>query len=316
MIFINLVAHPAVNWAVGTFVAVAVILVLEAGWRRRHRLNHRATVYAGRRRDLARQSPGGRTAIFDGWLPAVAKLILPVVPATERRQTKELLEGAGFRHPSGVVRFFGMKVASFVFGGLATLIVITSQRLLGGEPIWQSLAVLAGAFVGNLGPELMARLLRRRRQEKIRSSLANAIDLMIITANAGQSLDVAMARVAKEIARMAPELADELAVTTSELQALPSRRDALENLARRTGVTEIRSLTATLIQTIRYGTPLSQSLKALAHELRQTKLIRLEEKAAKLPALLSLPLMLLIMPAVFIVTAGPAVLNLIDAFSS
>ena len=92
------------------------------------------------------------------------------------------------------------------------------------------------------------------------------------------------------------------------------RATALRNLAERTGLRDMRSLTVALIQTIRYGTPLTQALRVLAAEMRQARVLALEEKAAKLPALLSLPLMLLIMPAVFIVTAGPAVLGLFDAF--
>ena len=102
-------------------------------------------------------------------------------------------------------------------------------------------------------------------------------------------------------------------MTTSELRALPNRRQALENFALRAGIAEARSLTSTLIQTVRYGTPLTQSLKVLAAEQRVAKVLQLEEKAAKLPAILSLPLMLLIMPSIFIVTAGPAMLSIGDA---
>jgi len=229
-----------------------------------------------------------------------------------RSQTKILLESAGFRGTKAVARYFGAKLIACVVGALAALAAVGQGTFAGNSPM-QAALLLAGFFVGGLLPEFVCKHIASRRRAVIRAFLADAIDLLIIATNAGQSLEVALTRVAAEMSRTAPALADELQVTTHELRALPNRRQALENFAVRSGVPEARSLTATLIQTIRYGTPLTQSLKVLAAEQRSAKLLRLEEKAAKLPAILSLPLMLLIMPSIFIVTAGPAMLNVGDA---
>jgi tight adherence protein C len=173
---------------------------------------------------------------------------------------------------------------------------------------------MVAAFGGGMLPELVVQQLARRRQKRIKEHLADAVDLMIIAANAGQSLDMSLGRVAEEMSRRAPALGEELQVTMSELRGFSDRRQPLENLARRTDLKEVKSVTATLIQTLRYGTPLTQSLKNLAREMREARMLALEEKAAKLPALLSLPLMLFIMPAIFVVTAGPAVIALGEAF--
>jgi tight adherence protein C len=112
----------------------------------------------------------------------------------------------------------------------------------------------------------------------------------------------------------APALAGELSITMAELQALPDRTEALQNLGDRTGIREVQTFSLALIQTIRYGTPFAASLKALGQDLRQARMIALEERGAKLPALLSLPLILFIMPAVFVVVVGPAILSIMESF--
>lgn len=238
--------------------------------------------------------------------------ILRVFGTGDRGKIKLLMQSAGFRSGAALANYFGAKLVCSITGCLGALGLVATGTIAGNLPL-QGAVILVGFFVGGMLPEMALKRLAARRQQRIRTTLPDAIDLLIIAANAGQSLEVSMNRVAKELTRNAPELADELRVTTSEIRALPNRREALENLALRSGTPEMRSLTATLIQTIKYGTPLSQSLKVLAAEQRQAKLLALEEKAAKLPALLALPLMVLIMPSIFIVTAGPSLLGIGDA---
>jgi tight adherence protein C len=235
--------------------------------------------------------------------------MLPLLGARDQAKTRFLLTAAGFRNQASLGRYIALKFLAMLLGGLAGLGLVL-EGVAAGRPILQSVLLCFMAFAAGLLPEAGLQAIRRRRQTAVRVSLADALDLMIIATNAGHSLDVALARVGRELEHMAPVLADEITVVTSELRGLPNRRQALENFATRTDLPEVRSLTATLIQTIRYGTPLSQALKALAIEMRQAKLLALEEHAARLPALLSLPLMLLIMPAIFIVTAAPAVIRI------
>jgi tight adherence protein C len=235
---------------------------------------------------------------------------LPIMPQGDRASARALLAAAGFRDAPALDRYVILKLLAMVSGAVLGLGIASNHSVAQAQPIVNIGVIAVAVIVAGLIPEFVLKAIKRRRQLTIKGSLADAVDLMIIAANAGHSLDVALARVGREMTRMAPQLADELEVTISELRALSSRRQALENLATRTGLPEVRALTATLIQTIRYGTPLVQSLKALAQEMRQAKLLALEEHAARLPALLSLPLMLLIMPAIFVITAGPAIVGI------
>jgi tight adherence protein C len=134
----------------------------------------------------------------------------------------------------------------------------------------------------------------------------------VICAESGLSLDAALDRVANEIGGASSELAEELSLTSIELGFLPERRHALLNLNRRTNLPSIRGVVNTLMQTEKYGTPLSQSLRVLANEFRDQRLLKAEEKAARLPATLTVPMIVFILPVLFIVLIGPAVLKVMD----
>lgn len=172
-------------------------------------------------------------------------------------------------------------------------------------------ALIAGAAVaGAIAPEAALRAMAAARRDRLRAAVPDAIDLLVIAAHAGQSLDMALDRVSQEMDGFAPEIAAELQITVAELQALPDRTEALRNFADRTDMPETRALVMTLTQSVRYGSPFADALKALGADLRQAKLLRAEEQGAKLPALLTLPLILFILPAVFIVVVGPAAVSM------
>jgi tight adherence protein C len=145
-----------------------------------------------------------------------------------------------------------------------------------------------------------------RRGELVRS-LPDALDLMVICTEAGLSLDPTFERVARELRLSAPDLAREVAVMSHELRLLPKREMALENFIKRNDYKEVRSLMSTLIQTLRYGTSLAHSLRVLAAESRNARMLAIEEKAARIPAMMSIPLVCCMLPAVFLVIAGPAI---------
>jgi hypothetical protein len=129
------------------------------------------------------------------------------------------------------------------------------------------------------------------------------------------SLDATLVRVSRELAPSCPDLAEELAITSAELTFLPDRRQAFENLNNRTDMNSIRGVVNTLMQTAKFGTPLAQSLRVLATEYRDARMFRAEEKAARLPALMTVPMILFILPTLFIVLMGPAALGIIDTFN-
>ena len=145
--------------------------------------------------------------------------------------------------------------------------------------------------------------------------MPDALDLLVICAEAGLSLDAALVRVSRELEMTWPELSEEFAITAAELTYLPDRGTAFENLNARTDMASIRGVVNTLLQTAKFGTPLAQSLRVLAAEFREARMTRAEEKAARLPAMLTVPMIVFILPTLFIVVLGPAILSVLDTFS-
>ncbi len=147
---------------------------------------------------------------------------------------------------------------------------------------------------------------------RIERQVPDALDLLVVCTEAGLSLDSAIQRIGKELGFTAPELAFELSVTSAELSLLPDRRTAIANLAKRTGSPSLRVLTTALVQTERYGTPIAQALRILSNEMRDQRMLRAEAKAARLPAIMTIPLIVFILPTLFVVIIGPALLQIYD----
>jgi len=157
-------------------------------------------------------------------------------------------------------------------------------------------------------------LLISRRQKKISSYFPDALDLMVICTNAGNSLSISIMRVANELQKICPPLSDEFKFTADQLQLDGDSASALRNMSKRIGIQSMRSLVTTLIQSQQYGTPISQSLKTLSRSERTAQLLALEEKAAKLAAKMTVPMVLFILPTVGIIAVGPAILGLMNLF--
>jgi tight adherence protein C len=169
---------------------------------------------------------------------------------------------------------------------------------------------LAGWFV----PLLLIRRGIKRRAKAIVAGLPDAMELLVICVEAGLAFEDGIDRVVSELQRSQPILAEELALTSADLKILPSRDRALANFAERVQVPSVRTVVTTLAQTMRYGTPLAQALRVVASELRNDSLMRLEERANQLPTLMTIPMMIFIMPTIFLIVGGPAALRMLDAF--
>ena len=187
---------------------------------------------------------------------------------------------------------------------------------LGDIPLqYRPLALVGAALLGFFGPDIYLSNVSSKRRHALRKALPDGLDLLVICAEAGLSLDTALNRVADEIATSSPEMADELGITSVELNFLPERRTALENLSKRVKIPAMRGVINTLIQTEKYGTPLSQALRVLSAEFREQRMLLAEEKAARLPAILTVPMILFILPTLFIVLVGPAMIDVYDQIS-
>ena len=205
-------------------------------------------------------------------------------------------------------------VMPIILGGLA----VTWIYILNMYPEWgwlKKYLAVAGSLVGGYkAPDIWLKNKIQKRSDEIRKGLPDALDLLVICAEAGLTVDAAFNRVAKELGKGFPELADEFGLTSIELGFLNERKQAFENLASRVDLDSVRGVVTTMIQTEKYGTPLASALRVLSAEFRNERMMRAEEKAARLPAIMTVPLILFILPCLFVVVLGPAACAISDGF--
>lgn len=241
---------------------------------------------------------------------------LQVLQEDQVKVVQQRLAQAGIRRKELAVSvIFSRMVMPIIFGGGACLWIYG----LGGTPDWSAMkkfgAFAAATILSYKAADIYLTNLVTKRTDAIRKGLPDALDLLVICAEAGLTVDAAFNRVAKELGRGYPELGDEFALTAIELGFLTERRTAFENLAYRVNLDSIRGVVTTMIQTEKYGTPLASALRVLSAEFRNDRMMRAEEKAARLPAIMTVPLILFILPTLFIVILGPAACSISDAFS-
>ena len=315
---------PADLLAIGVGgMAFVVVLALAVGVFRRDPLAARiravaqpeAARAAGLTGNSARGGPGadGARNLIEMMRRVVGRLDL-----LRSRQAEAIggkLACAGWRSKDALVIYLFAKLAlPLVSGcvGAGALFALPDIEV----PLLPALAALmAGVLGASYAPDLVVRRRSAKRRKAIGRALPDALDLLVICAEAGLSLDAALVRVTREIAPSAPALADEFGLASFELGFLPDRRAAFDNLARRIDLAAIRSLTSTLQQTEKFGTPLAASLRVIAAELRNARMMAAEAKAARLPVIMTVPLIIFVLPALFVVVMGPGILDIIDAFS-
>lgn len=244
-------------------------------------------------------------------------LTMKVLQETELKKAQQKLAQAGVRDKEmAIVVIFARLALPIIFGLLGLFLFYFSNTF----PEWGSLKRF-GTFAGMTilaykAPDIFIQNMITKRTDAIRKGLPDALDLLVICAEAGLTVDAAFNRVAKELGRAYPELADEFTLTGIELSFLTERKMAFNNLAYRVNLDAIRGVVTTMIQTERYGTPLASSLRVLSAEFRNERMMRAEEKAARLPAIMTVPLIMFILPTLFVVILGPAACSIADTFSS
>ncbi len=210
---------------------------------------------------------------------------------------------AGFRRDDALPVFFAIRLG-VAFGAFALL--ATPLILRPNVPL-----AIGACGLGYVLPGIVLARIMKRRQHRITLALPDALDLMVVSVEAGLGLDQAMQRVGDELDFAHPELSNELRLVNLELRAGKARAEALHNLAERTGVDDVSSLVAMLIQTDRFGTSIAKSLRVHSDTLRTKRRQRAEEAAAKTGAKMVFPLVFCIFPAIFVVTIGPAVIKIV-----
>ena len=213
---------------------------------------------------------------------------------------------------------FFIILARFVLPVVLGLAAVVALYGFGMFPDWSWLRrymTVAGVVGGSYkAPDIWLKNKITKRSHAIRKGLPDALDLLVICAEAGLTVDAAFGRVSRELGKAYPELGDEFGLTAIELGFLAERRNAFENLANRVDLEAVRGVVTTMIQTEKYGTPLASALRVLSAEFRHQRMMRAEEKAARLPAIMTVPLILFILPTLFVVILGPAACSINDSF--
>jgi tight adherence protein C len=229
------------------------------------------------------------------------------------QKTQQRLMQAGIRNKD--LAFF-IIFARFVLPVVLGIAAVVLIYLVNYWPEWGGVrryATVAGILVGSYkAPDIWLKNKVTKRSHAIRKGLPDALDLLVICAEAGLTVDAAFGRVSKELGKAYPELGDEFGLTAIELGFLNERRQAFENLASRVDLEAVRGVVTTMIQTEKYGTPLASALRVLSAEFRNERMMRAEEKAARLPAIMTVPLILFILPTLFVVILGPAACSIHD----
>jgi tight adherence protein C len=247
-----------------------------------------------------RESDGARRAV------ETLKRIGAAIPKSpsEMGKLRLRLVHAGFRRPDAVAVFLGIRV-----GAALVTFAVLATGFFARPNVPMALGAAGLGYV--LAGVVLARL-AKKRQHKIRLSLPDALDLLVVSVEAGLGLDQALQRVADELAYAHPELAEDLRLINFELRAGKPRVEALHNLAERTGVDDVASLVAVLVQTDKFGTSVAQSLRVQSDVLRTKRRQRAEEAAAKTGVKMVFPLVICIFPAIWVVTLGPAAIKFIQ----
>jgi tight adherence protein C len=309
----NLIAVLAATAVLVTFLAIWHTLQGRGSFDRRlqeitqRKEELRQSALSARRRQRTASSVG---------LMREAVTRLNLLRSRHAAEAQQLLARAGIRSQDAVVPFL---FAQFTLPFLLAMLMLADNQYFHLLPVPDELRFLpamGGVVLGFYGPKLFLRNAADKRAKQILLALPDGLDLMVICAEAGLSLDATLVRVSRELGNTWPELAEEFGITAAELTFMPDRRTALENLNSRTNSEAIRGVVNTLTQTAKFGTPLARSLRVLAGEFRDQRMTKAEEKAARLPALLTVPMIVFVLPTLFIVLLGPAALGVVDTFAS
>ena len=275
----------------------------------------RATDQARRRiGDLGPTASGGSLAqVLTNWTRPVARFVLPG-DDKERGSMQKKLQYAGYRSSSALPGFYSTKSLLAITLPVIAFLVTKALPSLTSTQVLMSCA--GASFVGLVLPNYVLNRKVESRQKLLRNGFPDALDLLVVCVESGLGLAAAIQRVSDELGVSHPALAQELLLVNAEMRAGVEREVALRHLADRTGLDDIRGLVGLLVQTLRFGTSISDALRVYSEEFRDKRMQKAEEQAGKISTKLIFPLVLCMFPGFFVVAVGPAAIKIVQAFSS
>lgn len=275
---------------------------------------------------MTREAIGKRVDLVRGNAPVLAPSATGRTPLIrtrprgsgerEIREVERLVAKFGIAPTHAGNMLIGVRLLTVAALAFAAFLLASHSSMLAGSRTMPALLAMAGGISGWFVPALFIGRLIKSRTKAVVAGLPDALELLVICVEAGLAFEDGLSRIVGELEKSQPALAEELAFTAADLKILPSREQALANFAARIDAPSIRSVVTTLTQTLRYGTPLAQALRMVASELRNDTLVHLEERANQLPTLMTIPMMLFIMPTIFLIVAGPAALKVMDVMKN
>jgi tight adherence protein C len=256
----------------------------------------------------------GRSAPFQGmtgWFSSLGMRYRRFYAEENLDQLRTILQSSGFNHHQTLPTWIGVKTVSMF---LCPIIAGCVAQLFGKALTDVLVFTLIGVVIGILGPRLILAVLKRRFDAAIRLGTPDMIDLLVVCSEAGMGLESGLARVAEEMNQTNPAMARVLHRLLDDLRILPNRIDAFEKLAASSD--GLRRFGTMVAQSLQYGTPVSQALRSIAVDLRRERITKLEERAHKLGAKLTIPMVLFLLPAMFVIMGGSPVLHLVRSFAS
>ena len=295
--------------------AFATVLTIGLPALARDRVNTRMKAMAIERDKMRTQRVSELTGDRSKLRHSTKGLMAQIVEQLNLRQTfeteavRDKLKMAGLRGQAPVIGFVFFRMAAPIIMLIGALLYLFFYNDHGLAVIFRLMIALVASYIGFYLPNMFISNLITRRQLTLSQAFPDALDLLLICVQSGMSTEAAFGKVAKEMQVQSVELAEEMHLTTAELSYLSDRRQAFENLAKRTGVPTIKSVCMSLIQAERYGTPVSQALRVLAKENRELRMAAAEKKAAALPPKLTVPMIVFFLPVLFVVIIGPAAIQ-------
>lgn len=302
------------------YIALTVIMVGVCGFviynmtrKRKHSMSSRIKAIHVRRKELyIGLTAAKRRKKPEGSINFMRKVAMKfeLVKKLQLEQAELMLIQAGFRSKDALSIFaFITLVLPFILGAIGFVVMQLSNPASSNMKMLTYAYPVFGLYMGLKLPRMVLKYIRKKRYLNLQRSLSDTLDLMTVCAEAGLSVPAAMDRVARELGMAYPEMAEELTLTSIEISFYPDRNKAFNNWAERCALKEIRGIVTVMVQTEKYGTPIAQALRVLSTEFRQARMMRAENKAARLPAMMTLPMILFILPTVFIIIMAPAVIN-------